>query len=575
MKRILLLFFLIETLGSIAQIVEHEWTRIFPTGSASPFSTVNGMSFTEQGYVYTASSFRGSFWIGPGPYGTDIYSSGDEDILINKISATNNDMWYRQIGGTGFDLPSHIEQFSNGDLLIAGVFSDSVDFDPGQDTVLKVSQGETDNFLLRLDKDGNYINCTTFGGSGSAYICDLILTENDEIVMCGWYKDSMNLSPTPFDHLYVSDAGMNSFISKFDADFNFIEAASFDGDVLMLDLFETPEGRFLFMGDFRDTLSTDFVNGSEVLYSAGMRDVFHGEFDEDLNLIALTSIESESDEMGMGIAQLEDGKVVLQINFADFIDLGNENEEFLVEELYPDITIYQPTVFRNALIVCFEGENVAWFKRFSGFEPIARIFSDSKLTLDNQGNLLLSYYYQWRCDLGEENYGLMGTQGWKGAFLMSLTPSGDIRWIRSFDGDSQKTVYVRSMKIHKDNLFVGGQMSGNLVDFDLSVGQSYEYGWKKPFLVKYTLHDQFLGMSTLENNHPTLFPNPSDTRINLMETNIQNIQIFDLSGRSIDADYSFDGETYQINTSSLQNGVYNLMYTHENEQFNQKFVVQH
>lgn len=574
MKQLILLFVMLNMLNASAQVIEHHWTHLFDTG-ASSFSGVHGMSITELGYVYTANSFGSNVWVGPGPYGTYIYSNGDEDILIDKTSGNNNRMWYKHIGGTGFDQASHIKQFSNGDLLITGVFSDTVDFDSGEDTVLKVSQGERDNFLLKLDKDGNYVDCITFGGSGDSYITDLILTENDEIFIAGWYTDSMNLSPSLVDHLHISDTGTNSFLSKFDANLNFVSGVSFEGNVTISDLFRTADGSLLFIGDFQEILNVQFTNEERVLHSAGMRDVFYGRFDGDFNVFDVASIESESDEIGMGIIQLENGRLVMQINFADYIDLGKNGEPFVVSQLYHDVVVVQPNVLRNTLLVCFnESEDVVWFKRFSGVEPGAKVYPKSKFILDNQGNLLVSYFLNWRCGLGEGNFGIIGVQGWRGSFLMSINHEGTIRWMREFDCGYQGTGEVHAMECHQQNLYVGGQMTGD-VDFDLSVGYGFEYGWQDPFLVKYTLHDQFLLTDEMLKSESLVFPNPVNEQLFLYESYLDQLQLFDLTGRLIEANYFFNGKSYQINTSELSNGAYTLVYSKDNKRFNQKFLVQH
>ncbi|MFK7783970.1 MAG: hypothetical protein AB8B56_02580, partial [Crocinitomicaceae bacterium] len=213
MKRFLLLLSLCSLTNVYSQIIEHDWTRSFYSGGSS-YTHTNGITLTDLGYVYSMHSFKDLCW---GESDEIMFNSnGEEDIMITKTSDNRTAMWEKQIGGPGLDYPDAIEQMSNGDIIVTGIFSDSVDFDPGIDEEWRVSNGDVDNFILRLDENGNYIDCQVFGGSGYSYINDLVVTENDEILVCGLFMDTMNLNLASQAEILVSDNGYTSFISKFD-----------------------------------------------------------------------------------------------------------------------------------------------------------------------------------------------------------------------------------------------------------------------------------------------------------------------------------------------------------------------
>ncbi len=143
------------------------------------------------GNVYTAGAFddTGDFDPGPGVYTlTDIapiYSS-----FISKMDANGNFLWARQTQSSSiYDGSANtyclaIDKEKN--LLLAGVFFDSVDMDPGPAVHRLRAVGMQSNaFLLKLDSLGNYVwsrAASTFGHAalaldtaGNAYVSGIFI----------------------------------------------------------------------------------------------------------------------------------------------------------------------------------------------------------------------------------------------------------------------------------------------------------------------------------------------------------------------------------------------------------------
>lgn len=575
MRGLLLLLF---TIGSIsflqAQHIEHEWTRFYSCGSGQT-SFMTGISITDIDYVYTIHSFQEYSYTGQSQPFNFSDSNGDEDFLIIKTNKTGDNMWSKHIGGIGQDRPTGIEQLSNGDLIISGIFSDSVDFDPGQDTAWQVSQDQTDIFLLKLDKDGNYINCITFGGSGTSYLNDLEITENDEIFICGWYTDTLNFSPVPNQNIHVCEQGHSSYLSKFDASLNYISSIAFEGNIIISDMHRTSQETFLFTGHFEDTIHSIFNNTILEERSEGLKDVIYGEIDDQLNVILQKTIGSERNEIGWYIGQLSDGSIVLQMNFSEQIALEDGADSLVVEGIYPYIgTNPINAVFQNTMLLCLTGNNVVWHKRFSGFGG-GKVFPQTEFVSDESGNLIASYYYFGQCNLGEENINIIYDGQQSGCFLLKIGQSGNIRWVRRMDAHGSGRALIYSLKLKDDNLYAAGQFNGSM-DFDLSVADYVEYGTHDPFITKWQLNDQFISVDEHKNEQNVLlFPSPANNALFALSTNLQRPRIFDLSGREIQTEIQLIGKSYQISTEMLRNGAYILHYERENLFFTERFVVQH
>ena len=67
--------------------------------------------------------------------------------------------WANHIGGTGIDHVNHITTDVEGNVIVTGVFMDTVDFDPGSGVTNLVSTatGFGDVFIQKLDAKGNLL----------------------------------------------------------------------------------------------------------------------------------------------------------------------------------------------------------------------------------------------------------------------------------------------------------------------------------------------------------------------------------------------------------------------------------
>lgn len=84
-----------------------------------------------EGNVYTTGYFSGTVDFDPGPGVVQWSSSGDRDIFILKTDKFGNLLWVNTFGGTSLDVPYSIALDNSGYFCVSGLFSETVDFDPG------------------------------------------------------------------------------------------------------------------------------------------------------------------------------------------------------------------------------------------------------------------------------------------------------------------------------------------------------------------------------------------------------------------------------------------------------------
>lgn len=119
------------------------------------------------GNVYITGEFEDSIDFDPGANEAFLVSNGGDDIFVQKLDSNGNFVWAKSVGGTGADRGKSIDLDENENVYIIGHFRDSVDFDPGAAEFNRTTNGSDDVFIQKLDSNGDFIWATSFGGSGS------------------------------------------------------------------------------------------------------------------------------------------------------------------------------------------------------------------------------------------------------------------------------------------------------------------------------------------------------------------------------------------------------------------------
>ena len=90
-------------------------------------------------------------------------TDGDQgpDMFVMKVAANGAVLWARHFGGGGYDWAESVAVAPNGNVVVAGYVSGSIDFGGG----VHDAGGDT-AFLLTLDADGGYVASQVFSGSG-------------------------------------------------------------------------------------------------------------------------------------------------------------------------------------------------------------------------------------------------------------------------------------------------------------------------------------------------------------------------------------------------------------------------
>jgi len=92
------------------------------------------LSVDTYGNVYSTGYFEDTVDFDPGVGTFNLTSNGFEDIYIQKLDSSGNFQWVKQIGGVYDDHGLSIIVDDSKNIYLTGLFIDSVDFDPGPNT---------------------------------------------------------------------------------------------------------------------------------------------------------------------------------------------------------------------------------------------------------------------------------------------------------------------------------------------------------------------------------------------------------------------------------------------------------
>jgi hypothetical protein len=190
------------------------WAR--RAGSASS-DVATSVVVDSAGNVIVGGSFSATANFG----GSNLTSNGSTDAFVWKLDGAGNTVWARAFGGTAVDEVTSVDVQPNGDVVLTGYFSSTVDFDPGPGTQNLTSAGSTDVFVTRMSSTGNLAWVRRIGGTGPDRGAGIHVTDAGHITLTGSFSNTVDFNPGVGVDNRTSAGSTDLFITQFGANGNY------------------------------------------------------------------------------------------------------------------------------------------------------------------------------------------------------------------------------------------------------------------------------------------------------------------------------------------------------------------
>jgi gliding motility-associated-like protein len=168
------------------------------------------------GNLYATGRYNGTvdFDLGAGTFNLTA-SGGGYDIYLTKFDASGNFVWAKSMGGTGYDEGFSISVDATGNkIYLAGLFVQTVDFDPGAGIFNLTSAGGDDVFFSKFDGNGNFIWATAMGGTSGDQGNYITQNSSGDLIVVGYFQGTVDFDPSACLLNLTSLGGPDIFIGK-------------------------------------------------------------------------------------------------------------------------------------------------------------------------------------------------------------------------------------------------------------------------------------------------------------------------------------------------------------------------
>jgi len=433
----------------------------------------------DSGNVYTAGSYDGTADFDPGIGVSNLISSGDKDIFIQKTDATGDLIWVKSMGGSGWDQAYSIAIDKSGYIYATGFFSGTADFDPGSGTANLSSEGGFDIFVQKLNSSGDLIWAKQIGGTGSDEGKSIIADASGNVYLTGRFKGTVDFDPGSGTSDISSAGGFDIFIQKLDASGNLAWINNMGGvnnDDCYSIAIDNLDNIYT-TGYFEGTVDFDPGPSVMVFTSAGGQDIFIQKLNSSGSLIWTKQIGGTGLEQGYSIAVNDSGNIYSTGLFYGTVDFDPENG-------IANLTAKGGSdVFLQKLN---SSGNLVWAKQMGG----TGIDIGNSIAVDDLGNAFITGIFYGTADF-DPNAGIynLSSSGLSDIFVQKLNSSGNFIWAKQMGG----TGVDMGNSINIDNLgntYSTGSFSGT-ADFDPDTGilNLSSYGNSDIYILKSSICD--------------------------------------------------------------------------------------
>ncbi len=284
----------------------------------------------QSGDVFITGYFGGTIDFDPGPM-TDVHTGGG--LYLAKINSNGQYEWTITWGenfGSNPYIGHGIAIDNTGNIFRIGGFMGTVDFDPGPGLFELTSNGNSDAFITSFTPDRQFLWAASWGGECDDIACSIAADTSGNTWVVGVFEETVDFDPGPGIDEITSNGQEDFFISKFDADFNYLLSRTWGSDnkerITGLNIDVDAQGNAYVCGNFRYSVDFDPGPGSDIytpdVFGLNYFDFFLSRFNSAGEYQGVTVWSGPRDKLCMDLALDMNGNVYLTGDYHRVLDFN-------------------------------------------------------------------------------------------------------------------------------------------------------------------------------------------------------------------------------------------------------------
>lgn len=384
-------------------------------------------------------------------------------FFISAAVSSQNLEWAKALSGPNNDQVSHLTADGNNDIILIGNAGEKFDVDPSEKEQILNKKSKafiTHSYVSKFTSKGDLKWAVSFGdsiNSTSARTAAAVDKDNN-IIFAGNYSSSIDFDPGEGEYYLHKEHSVNSFITKLNADGEFVFAINITGGkpIIVKGIDADGDGNIYVTGYLSGADTVDFAPGDstlEITTTDGW-DVFVAKYTKNGEISWVKTFWGKGDQFADDIVIKKSGNILITGHFQNEITFNLEPVKLLTDE--------QGT-FDGYIVEMDANGEIVHGTFMSSWGNIYRL----GLSLGSNDTIFLeaSFTYDINMDLnGEDNILRSPSEDLRNGAYIKYTPELEYVLHNHFLGEGH--VFMRTVEVNsKNEVYAMGSFT-NDVRFD-------------------------------------------------------------------------------------------------------------
>ena len=184
------------------------YQNVVKVGESSLNGNAHSIAIDTNGFAYVTGVYGGVLTSNEDSEDPIILDSDENNEgFIAKIDFVNDlVVWNKEIdGGTESVFGYAVDTDSNNDIYLTGYYGSSITV--GEYTLTKQTSYAQENYLIKMNTVGDFLGAYQFGGANFVDTQTLVVDTNDNIIIGGSFRQTVDVSPFSSEDLEITSSG--------------------------------------------------------------------------------------------------------------------------------------------------------------------------------------------------------------------------------------------------------------------------------------------------------------------------------------------------------------------------------